>query len=129
MSVSLVKIHLLVQKIEGRQKVLRTPTGSAPKALLFVPLLPLGGHNFLPKLPEPYIYFLAQPLLVMNIRNTTESDILISFLTKDLLFKTQFLVFLTLICRVDYSIIINWTSPFLFLGVADVLFSFSSYLL
>ena len=36
---------------------------------------------------------------------------------------------LTLICRVDYSILINWTSPFLFLRVADVLFSFSSYFL
>ena len=30
---------------------------------------------------------------------------------------------LTLICRVDYSILINWMSPFLFLVVADVVFS------
>ena len=29
--------------------------------------------------------------------------------------------------QVDYSILINWTSPFLFLGMADVLFLFSSY--
>ena len=36
----------------------------------------------------------------------------------------MFLFRLTLICRVDFSILINWTSPFLFLGVADVLFSF-----
>ena len=42
---------------------------------------------------------------------------------KDLGTKAQIL---TLVCRVDYSILISWTSPF-FLGVADVLFSFSSY--
>ena len=32
----------------------------------------------------------------------------------------------TLVCRVDYCILINWMSQFPFLGVAGVLFSFLS---
>ena len=76
---------------------------------------------------ESYMYLVANPwrqVFSWHGSITTKYPLLVSLLR-----RVTFPLFLTHICRVDYSILINWRSPFLFLWVADVLFSFSSYFL